>query len=135
MAQFGRRNWSRQSGTNPSVANFTVTQGNLPASNSSSENSCVVGFWQEKLPSVSGVRVNIISWFLCPCPRVKSWTGRLMLPGVLTKKVALSTGNWFCRSFKHLSVMVFSLRSNVSTVHLANVHNKERSRSNNNTCA
>ena len=135
MAQFGRQNWSRQSGTNPYVANFKVTQGNSPASNSSSENSFVVGFSQEKLPSVSGVRVNIISWLLCPCPRVKSWTGRLLLSGVLTKKFALGTGNWFSRSLKHLNVILFSLRANVSTVHLANVQNKERSRSNNTKCA
>ena len=135
MAQFdffSRRNWSRQSGTNPSVAIFKVTRGNSPASNSSSENSFVVGFSQVKFPSVSGVRVNIISWF----PRVKSWTGCLLLSVVLTKKFALGTTNRFCRSLTHLNVMLFSFRSNVSTVHLANVQKNERSRSNNNTnCA
>ena len=140
MAQFdffSRRNWSRQGGTNPSVAIFKVTQGNSPASNSSSENSFVVaGFWQEKFPSVSGVRVNIISWFLCPCPRVKFWTGCLLVSGALTKKFALGSGNWFCRSLTHLNVIVLSVRPNVSTVHFANVQNKQRSRSNNNTnCA
>ena len=137
MAQFdffSRQNWSRQSGSNPSVAIFKITQGNSPASNNSSENSFVFRFWQEKFPSVSGVRVNIISLELCP--RVKSWTGCLLVSGALTKKFALGTGNWFCRSLTHLSVMLFSFRTNVSTMHLANVQNKERSRSNNNTnCA
>ena len=132
---YGRRNWSRQSGTNPSVANFKVTQGNSPASNSSSENSFVLGLWQEKFPSVSCVRVNIISLFIRPCTLVKSWTGCLLL-SVLTKKFGLGTGNWFCRSFTHLNVILFSFRPNASTVHLAKVQNKERSRNNNNTnCA
>ena len=104
-----------------------------PAKSSSSENWFVVGFWQEKFPSVSGVRVNIISWLFCP--GLAFGIGRLSVP-VLTKKFALGTANWLSRSLTHLNVMLFSLRTNVSTVHLANVQKNERSRSNNNTnCA
>ena len=100
-----------------------------PASNNSSENTFgVLGSWQEKYPSVSGVRVNIITPF---CTRVKFWTGcLLLLSGVLTKKFALGIG--IRRSSTHLNVMVLSLepvRSNLSsTVHLPNVHNNNRTR-------
>ena len=101
-----------------------------PPKSSSSENWFgVLGFRQEKLPSVAGVRMNTISWLLCP--RVKFRTGCL-LPSVLTKKFALGISNWLSRSLTHLKVMVFSFRmNNVSTVHLPNVQRNNRTRTTN----
>ena len=99
-----------------------------PAKSSSSEDSFgVLGSWQEKYPSFSGVRVNMITPF---CPRVKSSTGSpLLLSGVLTKKFAFNIGNVF---FRHLNVMALFVRSNVSVVvHLPNVQNNNRTRTTN----
>ena len=99
-----------------------------PAKSSSSEELFGgFGSWQEKYPSFSVVRVNIITLL---CTRVKSWTGRLvLLPGILTKKsTASSIGNV---SLRHLNVMVLPVRPNVRFVHLPNVQKNNRTRTTN----